>query len=156
MLRDEGVSDVVPNYGLWMVDRRKPECLSGLFAVPPREAWRNIAPALRFVRDHVEPAIGPVRVASAYRDQRFNACVGGARASAHRAFYALDLVPADTRIGRKRLIETLCPLHLREGRRAHIGLGIYPARRFHIDARGYRRWGGDYHSGSSPCLRRGN
>jgi hypothetical protein len=32
-----------------------------------------------------------------------------------------------------------------------MGLGIYAGRRFHIDARGFRGWGPDYHRTSFPC-----
>ena len=151
MLTQEHVAEVVPNDGLWLVDRLSPECVSAPFVVPPESEWSNIAPTLRFIRDHVVPAIGPVRVVSAYRDDAFNTCIGGARRSAHRSYQALDLVPVAPDFSRADLIERLCEVHAREGAAARIGLGIYSGVRFHIDARGYRGWGGDHRGTSFPC-----
>lgn len=152
MLAAEGVADVIPAQELWLVDQIRPECAAEPFVAPPEEEWRNIAPALRFIRDHVKPAIGAVRVVSAYRDDAFNTCIGGASRSAHRSFYAVDLVPVDEGVSRADLIALLCPIHSSAGASARIGLGIYSARRFHIDARGYRGWGADHHSATFPCV----
>lgn len=151
LLSAEGVADVVPNHDLWLVDQLRPDCSSEPFLAPPETEWRNIVPALRFIRDHVKPAVGEVRVMSGYRDEAFNACVRGAALSAHRSYQALDLVPVDDAIDREALISILCPIHATEGSRAHVGLGIYHARRFHIDARGYRGWGHDHHAATFPC-----
>lgn len=151
MLQREGVAGVVPDRDLWLTDRKDPECVLELYTMPPEEIWPRIVPALRFIRDYVKPAVGDVAVASSYRDEVLNECVHGASLSAHRNFYALDLVPVDAAVSRERLIETLCPIHAREGPRFRIGLGIYRARRFHVDARGYRGWGEDFHSATFPC-----
>lgn len=151
MLRREGVSGVVPDRDLWLTDRKDPQCVIEPYTMPPEDVWTRIVPALQFVRDHVKPAIGDVAVASSFRDEALNECVHGARLSAHRNFYALDLVPVDAAVSRERLIETLCPIHAREGPRSRIGLGIYRARRFHVDARGYRGWGEDFHGATFPC-----
>ncbi len=151
LLAREGVSGVVPAYELWLTDQLRRECVASPFMPPPEEAWAHIIPALRFIRDDVKPAVGDVRVVSSYRDEAFNACVQGAQQSAHRNFYALDLVPVDRTVSRQRLIETLCPIHARDGAGAQIGLGIYAGQRFHIDARGFRGWGADYHRATFPC-----
>lgn len=151
LLTREGVSDVVPNYELWLTDQINRECVLEPFTAPPEEVWAHIVPALRFIRDHVQPAIGDVRVASAYRDEAFNNCVRGAPRSAHRDYYALDLLPVERGVSRARLIETLCPIHAGEGAGRQIGMGIYQARRFHIDARGFRGWGEDFHRATFPC-----
>ncbi|MEQ1810674.1 MAG: D-Ala-D-Ala carboxypeptidase family metallohydrolase [Terricaulis sp.] len=151
MLTREGVAGVVASRELWLTDRLRAECVIEPYSMPPEELWRGIVPALRFVRDYVKPALGELRVASSYRDDVLNACVHGASQSVHRNYYALDLVPVDDAISRERLIETLCPIHARDGRRLGIGLGIYRARRFHIDARGFRGWGEDFHSATFPC-----
>ena len=151
LMAEEGVADVVPLHELWMVDRLRPECSASPFAVPAETRWSNIVPALRFIRDHVEPTIGSVRVVSAFRDDAFNACIGGAPASAHRSYHALDLVPLDHAVTREVLIERLCALHASEGPANDVGLGIYSGVRFHIDARSYRGWGGDHRAGSFPC-----
>lgn len=152
MLAEEGVAGVLPPHELWLVDQIRPECAREAFVQPPEDEWRNLVPALRFIRDHVKPAIGDVRVMSGYRDEAFNACIGGASRSAHRSFQALDMVPVDESVSRADLIAVLCPIHETEGRQAHIGLGIYSARRFHIDARGYRGWGHDHHAATFPCV----
>lgn len=151
MLAEEGVAEVLPARELWLTDRLAPECVVEPFVMPPEELWPRIVPALRFIRDHVKPAIGAVTVASGYRDQQFNECVGGAPQSAHRGFHALDLLPVERSIRRKELIAKLCPIHAREGRSGRIGLGIYKARRFHIDALRYRGWGEDFHAATFPC-----
>jgi hypothetical protein len=153
MLAREDVANVVPSRELWLTDRLAPECVVDPFVMPPEELWANIVPALRFIRDHVKPAIGEVTVASGYRDEQFNKCVGGAPRSAHRGFHALDLLPVDRAIGRQELIAALCPIHARQGRTDHIGMGIYLARRFHIDGLRYRGWGEDFHAKTFPCAR---
>jgi len=151
MLRREGVGDVLPAYDLWIVDRLEARCVQAPFVAPPEEQWPNIVATLRFIRDHVEPAIGEVRAVSAFRDEAFNTCIGGAPGSAHRQFIAVDLVPADPLVTRARLIEILCAVHTREGPAFDVGLGIYSRRRFHIDTRGYRGWGANHRATSFPC-----
>jgi hypothetical protein len=151
MLEREGVGDVVPAYDLWIVDRLRAECVRQPFTAPPEAEWSAIIPTLRFLRDYVEPAVGEVRVVSAYRDQAFNQCVGGAPASAHRGFVAVDLVPVAPDLTREDLIEVLCALHELEGQSHSAGLGIYSGRRFHIDTRSYRGWGADHHAATFPC-----
>lgn len=150
-LRDAGVSDVVPNYQLWRSDFDHRQCVTEPYFIPPQELWANVRPALRFVRDHVVPAVGAVEVASSYRDPALNTCVRGASQSAHKFFHAMDLVPLNPSVSRKDLIDILCPIHAREGPRDGIGLGIYRARRFHIDGRGFRGWGEDFHRTTFPC-----
>lgn len=151
MLAREGVAGVIESRELWLTDRLAPECVVEPFTMPPEEFWPRIVPALRFMRDHVKPAVGEVTVASGYRDEAFNRCVEGASRSAHLQYQALDLLPLDPAVSREDLIALLCPIHAREGRRFGIGLGIYQARRFHIDARGYRGWGEDFHASTFPC-----
>jgi len=151
MLEHEGVGGVVPAYDLWLVDRLRMRCVAEPYAAPPEGAWGDIVPTLRFIRDYVEPAIGDVRVVSAYRDVAFNECVGGAPASAHRGFTAVDLIPTDRAVTRQRLIDALCGVHAREGPRFRVGLGIYESRRFHIDTHSYRGWGHDHHGVTFPC-----
>jgi hypothetical protein len=154
LLEREGVAGVVQAFELWRTDRIAVRCVTTPFSTPPEELWPRVVPALRFIRDHVKPAVGEVEVVSAYRDPEFNECVGGAPASAHRQLYAVDMLPRDRRIGEAELIERLCPIHADAGRRNNIGLGIYSARRFHVDARSYRGWGDDHHATTFPCASR--
>jgi hypothetical protein len=154
VLRQAGVADVVPAFQLWRADQLRKECVTAPFFIPPEEDWPHIIPTLRFLRDHVKPAIGAVEVQSSYRDPNFNACVHGARLSAHQGFYALDLLPLDPAIRRDVLISRLCPIHAREGPGARVGFGIYKARRFHIDTRQFRGWGEDFRGATFPCRTR--
>jgi hypothetical protein len=147
----EGVADVLPLGDILRSDARWRRCASAQpFAVPPRSMWPALVPTLRYIRDEVVPAVGPVRVVSGYRDQAANGCFKGAKASKHLAFAALDLMPKNG-LDRAALIAKLCPLHARTGTAKRVGLGIYAATRFHIDTAGFRRWGADYHGASSPC-----
>jgi Peptidase M15 len=150
-LAREGVADVVPLAELLRSDARWRRCNLAPFAVPPRGQWRNIAPTLRYVRDHVVPQVGRVRVVSAYRDPVANRCFGGASESRHLRFAALDLEPAAS-LDRPKLVVRLCQLHARTGRRYAVGLGVYKGLRFHIDTAGFRRWGHDFRAATSPCL----
>lgn len=150
-LAREGVGDVLPIADILRSDARWRRCPKvEPFAMPPKAMWPAMVPTLRYVRDHVIPAVGPVRVVSGYRDPVANICFKGAKASKHLQFAALDLMPAG-KVDRAALIAKLCPLHAQTGAVNRVGLGIYVATRFHIDTAGFRRWGGDYHAASSPC-----
>lgn len=147
----EGVGDVLPLGDILRSDARWRHCPNAQpFSVPPRTMWPAIVPTLRYIRDEVVPAVGPVRVVSGYRDPAANGCFKGAKASRHLRFAALDLMPQRP-LKREDLIATLCPLHGRNGARFAVGLGIYKVTRFHIDTAGYRRWGADYRGATSPC-----
>lgn len=150
-LKREGVGEVLPIADILRSDARWRRCdAAEPFAVPPRSLWPAMVPTLRYIRDHVVPAVGPVRVVSGYRDPVANVCFKGARASRHLRFAALDLTPQRP-LTREQLIGALCPLHAQTGARFAVGLGIYRVTRFHIDAAGYRRWGADYRGATSPC-----
>jgi len=150
-LAREGVGDVLPIADILRSDARWRRCPKvEPFAMPPKAMWPAMVPTLRYVRDHVVPAVGPVRVVSGYRDPVANICFKGAKASKHLQFAALDLMPAG-KVDRAALIAKLCPLHAQTGAANRVGLGIYVATRFHVDTAGFRRWGGDYHAASSPC-----
>jgi hypothetical protein len=149
--RKEGVGHVLPLADILRSDARWRTCKAGQpFAVPPRRLWPSMVPTLRYIRGVLVPVTGPVRVVSGYRDPVANACFKGASASKHLHFAALDLTPVRP-LSRTELIAKLCPLHARTGARFAVGLGIYKVTRFHIDTAGHRRWGADYHAGSSPC-----
>jgi len=126
--------------------------LEAPYTLPPRALWPDIVPTLKLVRDEVVPAIGAVDAESGYREPKLNLCAGGAPKSAHALFYALDLVPAKP-MTQTDLISALCRLHRERGSTYHLGLGFYGGLRFHVDTKGFRLWGSDYHSGTSPCLR---
>ena len=48
---------------------------------------------LRYIRDYVIPAVGPVEPVSVYRNPALNVCAGGAPESAHKLDSAIDMVP---------------------------------------------------------------
>ena len=50
------------------------------------------------------------------------------------------------------MFERICPVHARYGPAAEVGLGFYTFVRFHVDTRGFRRWGSAGPAGNeSPC-----
>lgn len=149
-LASQQLADVVPLADVLRSDVRWRRCKAEPFAMPPRQQWANMAKTLRYIRAELIPAVGPVRVVSGYRAPATNDCVKGARASRHLRFAALDMEPAAAK-SRTALISALCPLHASTGSRDAVGLGIYDGVRFHIDTAGFRRWGRDYRSASSPC-----
>lgn len=146
----QGLSAVVPMEGLTRSATDWRRCKGQPYAVPPREYWPAIAPTLRLLETEIKPLVGPVRVDSGWRSPKINACVGGAKGSKHMTYQALDLSPLSP-ITREELIVRLCAFHRDHGAHYNMGLGIYNGTRFHIDTGGFRRWGADYRSASSPC-----
>jgi hypothetical protein len=127
------------------------ECAGEPFEVPPFTLWPGMVKTLRFIRDHVVPAVGPVQAVSGYRNPALNLCAHGAPGSAHREFFAIDLVPLRPTT-RRQLFDEICPAHARYGPAAGAGLGFYQYTRFHIDTRSFRRWGSAGPMGNeSPC-----
>ena len=142
---------VLPTWQLVRTASRWRECNGPRFEVPPLTRWPHISDTLRFIKLHVEPVIGDVEAMSGYRNEELNACSGGARESAHRGFYALDLVPLKP-ITRAGMIRSLCAIHVFRGDGYDVGLGFYQGRRFHIDSKGFRKWGPDGKGATSPCV----
>jgi hypothetical protein len=152
-LAAKGVSGVLPTREILLNDTDWSMCrMDGPYSIAAKAYWPNIVNTLRYIRDEIVPTIGPVEVVSGFRDRELNRCAGGAAHSAHAQFYALDLMPKRS-IARADLIARVCADHARHGAAYRVGLGFYDHLRFHIDSRSFRRWGPDYHAGSSPCLR---
>jgi len=145
------VEDVVPTWQLVRTASKWRDCGGPRFEVAPAAEWVHIADTLRFVKAEVEPVIGDVQPVSGFRNAELNQCAGGAKASAHRHFYALDLVPADEDLARAALIRDVCRIHASAGREFGIGLGFYTGMRFHLDSKGFRRWGANGSGATSPC-----
>ncbi len=150
-LAAEGVDAVVPLWQLVRTSSSWRQCAAQPFEVAPSDKWDHIVATLKFVRDEVVPAVGPVEALSAYRNEALNACSDGAPRSAHRLFFALDLTPVSAEIGRGAMIRGICAAHARDGRAYNAGLGFYSGRRFHVDSNGYRKWGADGRGATSPC-----
>jgi hypothetical protein len=144
------VSGVVPTWQLLRTASMWHRCAAQPFEVPPTSEWPNIVQTLRYIRDFVVPAIGPVEAVSAYRNPMLNACAGGVPGSAHQHYQAIDLVPLRPTT-RERLMETLCDVHLRRGNPYQVGLGFYAFLRFHVDSMRFRKWGMSEAPETSPC-----
>ena len=150
-LEMRGVDGVLPTWQLTRTASRWRECNGPRFEVAPFTEWNNIANTLRYIKAHVEPVIGDVEAMSGYRNGDLNACSGGARESAHRRFFALDLVPIEP-VTRAGMIRSLCRIHEWRGEGYDIGLGFYNGLRFHVDSKGFRKWGPDGKGATSPCV----
>ena len=146
----EDIDEVLPAWQLVRTASKWRDCSGPRFEVAPYGEWQHIAKTLRYIKAHVEPVIGDVEAMSGYRNPELNQCSGGARESAHRRFYALDLVPIKE-IRRDGMIRSLCAIHQWRGSGYDIGLGFYSGLRFHVDSKGYRKWGPNGKSATSPC-----
>jgi len=146
----QGVAGVFPTYEILRSESLWSECGGEPFVLASRAEWPHIVGTLRFIREEVVPLTGELEIVSGYRDPALNTCSGGRSASAHMAFWALDLEPVAA-ISREEMIASLCPVYATRGRAARIGLGFYDETRFHIDARSFRTWGADGRGASSPC-----
>jgi hypothetical protein len=149
-LSEKGVADVFPPQQLLSSDVMWRLCMADQFNVPPKKDWPHIVQTLRLVKSEIISLVGKVEALSVYRSPPINRCIHGASQSFHLSFHAIDMQTKDP-ISRAHLIEKLCRLHRNKGKSLNMGLGIYTAQRFHIDAAGYRTWGNDYRSSSSPC-----
>jgi hypothetical protein len=146
-----GVAHVLPTWQVVRTASMWRVCSGPPFEVPPAAHWPGMAKTLRYIRDHVRPVLGPVEAVSGYRNPILNACARGASNSAHRDFFALDLIPLQP-ITRGELMRRLCAVHASSGEAAGAGLGFYNYLRFHVDTRSFRRWGNAGPDGNeSPC-----
>ena len=136
------VSGIVPTWQLFRTATSWQKCWAQPFEIPPTSEWPHIVQTLRYVRDYVIPAVGPVEPVSGYRNPSLNVCAGGAPESAHKHYSAIDLVPLRPTT-RKQLMRTLCGVHGRRGLAYEVGLGFYAFIRFHVDTVKYRRWNMD-------------
>ena len=146
-----GVRGVLPTWQMLRTASMWRECGGQPFEVPPHTFWPDMIRTLKFIRDRVRPAVGPVEAVSGYRNPALNACARGSGRSAHLDYFALDLIPLQP-MTRRQLFERVCPMHALYGPAAEAGLGFYTFLRFHIDTRGFRRWGSAGPQGNeSPC-----
>jgi hypothetical protein len=136
------VTGIVPTWQLLRTATSWQECGAQPFEVPPPDEWPHMVQTLRYIRDYVVPAVGPVEPVSVYRNPSLNQCAGGAPESAHKLDSAVDLVPLRP-IDRISLMRTLCGVHNQHGEQYQAGLGFYAYLRFHIDSTKYRRWNMD-------------
>lgn len=144
------VGGIVPTWQLLRTASQWQRCAGQPFEVPQTSEWPNVVQTLRYIRDYVVPAVGPVEPVSAYRNPLLNACAGGVPGSAHQHFQAVDLVPLRPTT-REQLMETMCAAHMRRGSPYQVGLGFYAFLRFHVDSMRFRKWGMGEAAESSPC-----
>jgi hypothetical protein len=146
-----GVDGVLPTWQIVRTASMWRQCGGPPFEIPPPQHWPGMARTLRFIRDHVRPALGPVEAVSGYRNEALNRCALGSATSAHRDYFALDLIPVRP-VERRELFHILCAVHARHGAAYGAGLGFYAYQRFHVDTRSFRRWGSAGPLGNeSPC-----
>lgn len=136
------VAGVIPTWELIRTASSWSSCGGQPFEIPPTSEWPHIVQTLRYIRDQVIPAIGPVEAVSTYRNPVLNVCAGGAPDSAHKHYSAIDMVPLRPTT-REDLMRTLCAVHARTGAPYNAGLGFYAFIRFHIDTIKFRRWNMD-------------
>ena len=136
------VGGIVPTWQLLRTATSWHKCGGDPFEVPPATQWPHIVQTLRYVRDFVVPAVGPVEPVSGYRNPMLNICAGGAPESAHKHYSAIDMVPLRPTT-REQLMRTLCGIHSRHGANYRAGLGFYAFLRFHVDSTKFRRWNMD-------------
>lgn len=148
-LQGAGVDYVVPTWQLIRTASDWGVCSAQPFEVPPSSEWPNIVQTLRYVRDYVIPAIGPVEAVSAYRNPALNQCAGGAPESVHQHLSAIDLVPLRQPLSRNDMIARLCAVHALQGNRYAVGLGFYTKYRFHVDSWRFRTWGRNDQGGTA-------
>jgi hypothetical protein len=136
------VGGILPTWTLLRTATSWSECGQQPFEIPPSTEWPHMVETLRYVRDYVIPAVGPVEAVSVYRNPQLNKCAGGAPESAHKLDSAIDMVPLNP-IDRVTLMRKLCPSHSEHGAAYNAGLGFYAYLRFHVDSTKYRRWNMD-------------
>jgi hypothetical protein len=149
-LTQNGVGNVLPLRQLLRSDVKWRKCGAEPFSVPPKAMWAQMVPTLKTIRDEVIPLVGRVEAQSVFRGPDINRCIKGASKSTHMRFHSIDMRPVRP-VPREQLIGKLCKLHSEKGKALNMGLGIYSGTRFHIDTAGYRRWGQDYRTATSPC-----
>ena len=101
---------------------------------PPEGMWANMEKTAKLV-DELRRRLGvPIVISSAYRSHSYNRAVGGARASQHVQFRALDISSPARGVGPAKIFAELQKMRaegLFKG-----GLGKYSTF-VHIDTRGY-------------------
>ena len=153
------LDNIAPDFELFQTARDWQMCNAPEFEIPPQEIWSNIIPTLQILKQLVESKIlDDFTVTSVYRNYNLNRCAGGADSSRHVFNAALDF-----RIGSERqspeeqltIQKTktrLCQFWSEQGEALQMGLGVYASGQIHIDSVGYRTWGTDHRSTSSPCI----
>lgn len=148
-LNDNNVGEIIPMRELLQGCADNPLKPELAFDVPPKALWPNIVPTLKWFDANARPIIGKVRLYHGYRNPDANkAC--GSRSPVHPANSAIDFVPMEMHDPAK-IERLMCSAFRAKGKTAKIGMGFYGVGLIHIDTRGYRSWGPDTRSATSPC-----
>lgn len=100
--------------------------------LPEEKLWRNIRPTVK-VLDALRHRIGsPIQTLSIYRSPAYNAAIGGATASMHMEFNAIDFFVKDTTLGPAQWAEIL--RQMKAAGEFDGWIGVYPSF-VHIDTR---------------------
>lgn len=158
-LKGKGLAGYIPDHEFFQSARDWEQCGAAEFEIPPTEIWSNIVPTLQIMKLLIDDkAVNDFTVTSVYRNFSLNRCAKGADTSRHVFNTAIDF-----RIGSEvpntleaiEIVETkkrLCTFWQEKGAALNMGLGVYSSGQIHIDSAGYRTWGPDHRSKSSPCL----
>lgn len=149
-LSEQGLSGQFPLHQLLRTASDWKGC-GAPFTVPPEEVWGHAAQTLKLISERVKPSMPRLEIMSGYRPGWLNVCAGGAERSAHREFFAFDMVPGDPAITRDGLMLRICPIYALEGPSRSMGLGFYSGVRFHIDTSSYRTWASFNRVSYAPC-----
>lgn len=158
-LKKYNLQGVVPEFELFQTARAWQSCNAPEYEIPPQEVWSNIVPTLTILKKLVDAkVIDDFTVTSVYRNYNLNRCAGGADSSRHVFNAALDFrigseQPSSEELWMIQQTKTkLCQFWAENGAALNMGLGVYASGQIHIDSVGYRTWGQDHHSTSSPCV----
>lgn len=158
-LQQQKVLDIVPDFELFQSARDWKKCNAQEFEIPSQEIWSNIIPTLQILKKLVNTGIlTDFTVTSVYRNFNLNRCAGGADSSKHVFNAALDFrigsaqPSPEEQITIQQTKHKICQFWIEQGKKFNMGLGIYASGQIHIDSAGYRSWGIDHRSTSSPCM----
>lgn len=151
-----GYNNVPPLQQLLTTARSWEDCGYEPYQLPPEYLWQNMVPTLQLYAALKAQGILPAstEIRSVYRSPLLNRCAGGAEGSKHMSNGAMDIwVPeySNNSWSNQQLQNNLCDFWLYQGQAYNFGLGLYGTGAIHIDTQGYRKWGGNHSSSSSPC-----
>lgn len=151
-----GAANVPPMDQLLTTARSWATCGYEPYQLPPEYLWQNMVPTLKLYATLKQQGLLPAstEIRSVYRSPGLNQCAGGANASKHMSAGAIDIwIPEyqNTPWRRSSVQDGLCDFWLYQGVAYDFGLGLYSTGAIHLDTQGYRKWGSNHSSSSSPC-----